>query len=199
MKTWAKLMIFLIIFVFCIPARGEVLIYTKTLKCWAAGEIDEDSWDIDELRVRGYLVLDVNYADMTIVNSRQFEYWKEGRDKLLVDFEHEFNFKRIIDGRTIEWLLIEEDVTTYDTELLMLRGAARDYDIGGAGQNEVPRQLTGYRLVSRDEGEQAQICEWKLRLQSNWTSLTNDIGASFDAAVDEIERILVEEKGYGWY
>ncbi len=199
MKTWAKLIVLSIILAACLPAHGEVLIYTKTIKCWNAGEVGDDSWDIDEVTMRGYLVLDVNYPDVTIINSMQFEYWRDGGNKWLIEFEHEFDFNRAIDGRVTEWLFVEEDKTDSDTDLLILRGKAREYDIGSSENREVPKQLTGYRLVSLDDGDIIRVCQWNLRLQGSWTRLTNDFDISFDDAVNELERVLVQQKGYDWF
>lgn len=199
MKTLLKLVILLVLLFTCMPAHGDILIYSQNMKMWNAGEYDDDLWDVDNIRLRGYLVLDVNYTDMTVNEAVQFEYWKSGRNKLLIEYDHEFTFKRITDGRVTEWVLVEEDKDDYDTDLLMLRGRTKDYDIGGGERNEVPVRLDGYRLGSWDESETLQMCEWKLRLQNSWTKITNEIGADIDAAVDEIERILVEEKGYEWY
>ena len=181
------------------PAQGEVLIYKTKLKLWNAGEYGDDLWDVDNMRITGYLVLDVNYADMAINEAVQFECWRSGGIKYLIEYDHEFTFRRVIDGRITEWVFVEEDKTDYDTDLLMLRGRTRIFDFGGSEPNEVPRQLRGYRLASWDDSDGLQMSEWRLRLYNSWTRITNEGEATIDAAVDEIERILVEEKGYEWY
>lgn len=199
MNTIVRLTIFLIVLVTCIPAQGEVLIYKKTLKLWNASEYGDDSWDIDNMRIRGYLVLDVNYTDMSINEGVQLEYWKSGRNKFLIEYDHEFTFKKIINGRVTEWILVEETKSDSDTILLMVRGKTKSFDIGSIDPNEVPVQLKGYRLGTWDDSETFQMSEWKLRLQNSWTRITNENNVDIEDAVNEIERILVEEKGYEWF
>ncbi len=199
MNTLFKLTILLIVSVACMPAQGDVLIYTKTLKLWNAGEYGDDLWDVDNMRIRGYLILDVNYTNMTIDEAVQLEYWRSRGNKYVIEYDHDFTFRRVIDGRIIEWILVDEDKTETDTDLLMVRGKTKTFNIGSTDPNEVPVQLKGYRLGSWDDGDAFQMAEWKLRLQSSWTKITNENDIDIDGAVDEIERILVEDRGYDWY
>ena len=149
MKTMTKLMMLLVLLAFCLPADGEILIYTKTMKCFGAeGTQEIDSpviWDwVGDERVVGFLILDVLYEDGEIVwvwDAEQVEYWREGRERFYEQWEEGYGVERIeVPGRTelappiVWWVLenwwLDEGIGVEDAFFVMHRGKARPVNIG---------------------------------------------------------------------
>jgi hypothetical protein len=166
MKTLAKFVMLLVVLAFCLPADGEILIYTKTMKCFGAEgyTVDGDPWVWDwvgDERVTGFLILDVVYDGNDLVyieDAEQVEYWREGRDKYYEQWGEWFELERIeLPGRTewapriVWWVLenwwLDEDETYEHAGFVMHRGKAKMGNIGlgwrRADQKEVAPALQG--------------------------------------------------------
>ncbi len=197
MKTLTKLIMLLAVLAICMPAQGAVLVYKQTLQCWDANEA-EIGWDVEDTRVRGYLVLEVIYdkdgSIASIPNATLIEY--DRREKLFWEINHTFNVVRVVNGDKIEWVLVESITDKAQADLTMLRGIARDTRIGVDDSNEAARLLKGHLLSYwTNESQSLQMSQYKLRLYSSLTRLYNKEGLDFDAAVYRTVGALLW-KGY---
>ena len=215
MKTVTKLAMLLTLLAICMPAYGQgeidILIYAKTINCWEAWEVFDNGadWEIDEEHITAFLVLEVLYNPDTgeildILDAEQIDYWKVRRDKWYEQFEEEFIIKRVDVGDEVIWVLEQLDGDTEPEwgEILMIRGKARDMNIG-LGRNEkreVARTLDGYILyLYLDEGVEKSMCTMSIRLLQRWTVLANDpdVGDSdFEYAIFDIVKDWLERRGY---
>ena len=198
----------------CLPAHGEILIYRKSMMCFEAdGEAIPDNgpewdWNVDDGRVTGYLILDVQYDDngeiLEVDDAVQVEYWREGRDRFYTQIYHTLQVQRIeVDG-TVYWLL-GEFVLEGETAVafMMVRGKARNINIGLGWdeRREVAQTLTGAVLIAFQELEftYTRICNASFRLHTWWTRLANDpdVGnQDFEFADFEIVKAWLEWLGY---
>jgi hypothetical protein len=200
MKVLVKFVVLSIILAFCVPASGDILIYKKKLKCWDAYNPGGDLWDVVNSRVKGFLVLEVNYnPDGTlaeIVGSTQIDYWWErGEGKLYEVFEHNFDIIRITDNRSVVWVFVEQDIGDGDIDFVMLKGKVRETSIGTATDEEVPKRIDGDELFYYDNGDWLVTCRWSLRFYKRWTQWSNEDEDDLFGAVNNIEAWL-ENKGY---
>ena len=199
-KILAKMVILLAVMAICLPVKGEILVYSKTLKCWEATE--GENWDITKQTVKGYLVLDVTYNDdgeIEALNSAyQVEYGRNNsREKIYTEVEHNFDIIRVVVRNRIEWVLVETDSDDSGGEMTMVRGRAAYYRIGSTGPNEVAKSLSGNRLGYWNDGgtENLVMCEWSLRFKEDWTRWINEDEQTIGEALDNIE-LWLEARGY---
>jgi hypothetical protein len=206
MRVVTKLVILLAVLAICMPAQGEILVYSKLYDCWGASSPDMLVWDVDEWMQRGFLVLNVIYVDGDIVEvdgAYQVEYVRDGRDKLYWDYPEEFTIERVEVGGEVIWVLEYILATeTTEAEIIMVRGKPRDINIG-LGRNEkreVARELTGYWLdLQLGMGVEKQMCTFSLRLHSRFTKLSNhpdECNQSFECAVLGLVIPWLEGRGY---
>ena len=200
MKVLIKLVFFVAIMAFCFPVQGEILVYSKSLKCWTAAEGDE--WSITNQSIRGFLVLEVTYDENGdidgIIHSYQVEYGRNNNgDKVYTEVEHNFDVVRIVYRNRVEWVLVETDSDDSGGEMTMVRGKAADSRIGNTDPNEVAKSLSGNRIGYWNDGgtEDLVMCEWSLRLKDDWTRWINEDGQTLDEALDDIE-LWLESRGY---
>ena len=171
MKTLTKFVMLLAVLAFCLPADGEILIYTKTMKCFEAeGEaLDGDPFDwlwVGDERITGYLILDVVYnGDGTIDfidDAHQVEYWRDGGERWYEQWWEGYDVERIeVEDRwgrpTVYWVLedwwydeIANGVAWEYIGFAMYRGKARMANIGlgwtEAERREVASMLEGCYL-----------------------------------------------------
>ena len=200
MKTFVKLVMLMAVLAICIPSQAAVLVYNKTIKCWEA-EDGVDGWEVSQDTVRGYLILEVVY-DVDgeideILYAYQVEYYRNDRnDKEYSEEEHNFDVERVEDGNRVTWVLVESNADEGSDEILMLRGRARNVQIGNGDPNEVARDLDGNHLAYQTgEGDQLQICSLELKLDRSLTRSYNRDGFDAFDALDDIENWL-EDRGY---
>jgi len=210
MKTLAKLVMGLAVLAVCLPADGEILIYSKIMTSFEAeGQpIPDDGtdWAVDDARRTGYLILDVEYVDGQIVavhNAVQIEYWREAWERYYRQIDHEFGVERFqVDG-VVYWILEELSEEEGGLRFVILKGKARNANIGlgWAVQREVPYVLDGALLhrVSLDGYVYKRACSVSLRISLWWTRLANHpiIGdGSFEFAEQDIVKAWLERLRY---
>jgi hypothetical protein len=47
MKTLIRLITLLVVLAICLPTQADILIYSKTVKCWVAEDTGDEDWDIN--------------------------------------------------------------------------------------------------------------------------------------------------------
>jgi hypothetical protein len=206
MKTMVKLVMLLAVLAMCMPAQGEILIFSKLYNCWWADSLDLVNWDVEEWTQRGFLVVDVDYYLGEIVGINQaiqVEYWKDGRDKWYWYYEEDYEVERIEVGDEVIWVIeyIHADSET-SAEIIMLRGKAKAMHVGLGrdAQREVTRSVTG-NVLSLDigMGVEKEMCSFAMRLHSPWTRCANDpdeCNQSLECAVLGIVVPWLERRGY---
>ena len=207
MKTLAKLVLVLVLFALCVPANGEILIYSKSYHCWEAWEVLDNGvdWEVDEWTQKGFLVLDVEYyqGEIIAINSaEQIEY--DRRDKEYWQIKEDFEIERIDIGDEVIWVLEEYEIDTGPdlVAIVMIRGKAKDMNIGLGrdNQREVARVLNGYIMyLYLGEGIEKGMCTMSLRLHSKWTKCANnpeECDQDFECAVFDIVKAWLQRRGY---
>ena len=208
MKTMVKLVMLLAVLAICMPAQGEILVYSKLYNCWAAQEVLDDGvdWNVDEWTQRGFLTLNVIYDGDEILGidgAYQVEYWRDGRNKWYWDYPEEFYIERVDVGDEVIWVL--EYIYAYfesAAQITMLRGKPRDINIGLGrdDKREVARRLDGYILeLYMGMGVEKQMCTMSLRLHDRFTRLANDpdeCNQNFECAVLGLIIPWLEDRGY---
>ena len=211
MRTLVKLIVLLALLAICMPAQGEILVYSKVYHCWGAEEIIDDGvdWDIWDYTQRGFLVLDVVFDEfgevVGIEEAVQIEFWREDlRDKYYYVDGEDFFIERVDDGDEVFWVLEQLYGAEDEAEILMVKGnrprminigLSRDRD----DRREVARALSGYWLyLYLGEGIEKEMCTFSLRLHGRFTRLANspdfgdqDFGTTIDAIID-----WLEDRGY---
>ena len=87
METMKKLFALLFLLAVYMPARGEILIYQKTIRGFDCNSLNDD-WDVVERHNRGYLVLEIEYEYVeevkiiNVLNAKQIDYFNEDDNKL---------------------------------------------------------------------------------------------------------------------
>ena len=207
MKTMVKLVMLLAVLAICMPAHGEILVYSKLYNCWWAESLDLATWDVEEWTQRGFLTLNVDYDPNGEINdilgAYQVEYERDGRDKWYWDYPEEFGIERIEVGDEVVWVLEYIDVTdTTSAEIIMVRGKTKDMNVGLGrdAKREVARVLTGYVLyLDIGMGVEKEMCTFALRLHGRFTKLANDpdeCNQSFECAVLGLVIPWLEQRGY---
>jgi hypothetical protein len=203
MKSLMKLVVLLAVLAFCVPAQGEILVYSKLYNCWEAWE--GLGWNVEEWTQKGFLVLDVDFQNgepNEILQADQIEFEKDGRDKVYWQIEEEFVIERIEVDDEVIWVLEQMDGDEFFAVILMVKGKAKDMNIGlGRGaQREVARTLTGYMLyLNLGMGVDKEMCTYSLRLHSRFTKLANDPeegNQDFDFARVNIVKAWLTNRGY---
>jgi hypothetical protein len=207
MKTMGKLGMLLAVLAICMPAQGEILIYSKQYECWGASSADMLVWNADEWAQRGYLVLDVDYdpngEPNEILQAEQIEFNR--RDKEFWQITEDYDIERIEVGRDVIWVIEYVYGDGFGAEIIMLKGTPKNMNIGLGidAKREVARKLTGYMMYFYGGmGIQKQMCTMSLRLHGGWTKCANkpvgDDGCDqdFDCAKDNIVKARLIRKGY---
>jgi hypothetical protein len=205
MKILAKLVLVLVLFAVCTPAQAEILVYSKIYRCWEAWEVFDDGvdWEVDEWAQRGFLVLDVEYYQGEIVGingAEQIEY--DRSDKEYWQIKEDFIIERIDIGDEVIWVLEDLNQSEGWAELTMVRGRAKDINIGLGrdAKREVARALNGNIMyLYLGEGIYKGMCTMSLRLHGRFTKLANDPEEGeqdFEYAVYDIVKAWLERKGY---
>jgi hypothetical protein len=208
MKTLVKLVMLLAVLAICMPAQGEILIYSKLYRCWEAWEVFDDGvdWEIDEWVQKGFLVLWVEYDENDeideILGSYQIEYEREGRDKWYWHYGEDYIVERVDVGDEVIWVLEEIYGDELEVEILMVRGKPRDINVGlGRDEKrEVARALKGNIMyLYLGEGVEKAMCTLSLRLHNKFTKLANDPeegDQDFEYAVFNVVIAWLEDRGY---
>jgi hypothetical protein len=205
MNITSKSAIIFLLLAICMPARSEILIYKKTLKCLTASE-DDELWDVEYEIEKGFLVFDVGYdpngAITSIHDVDQIDYERSGRNKWYYLRDPWFDFARTEIEKGILWVFMEKDTDSIEGEILVMTGKAKDKKIG-LGRDEprgVAKTIKGKILADWITGEGIlQICTISLRLHSGWTKRANDAdqgNQDFDYAVSDIVMAYLDDKGY---
>jgi hypothetical protein len=180
MKTLAKLVMLLAVLTICTPAKGEILIYSKTMNCFEATEMSTNVWDVYDGVRKGFLIIDVEYDQNEVAGINQavqIEFWKDKEGKWFLLDNHKFGYERIIfDGDV--YLVLEESHTINEIYFLMLRGKTKNENIGLGrdAKREIPRLLEGpiIEYYNLSLGYKKTCCA-SLRLLSHWTRQANDL------------------------
>jgi hypothetical protein len=205
MRMLIKLFIVLFLFTFCVPARGEILIYRKTIKGFDCNSLN-DQWQAVERKDRGYLILEIayNYIEgiktIEVLNAVQIEYGGRRENKWYEFSEHEFEVIRADDNGKLLWFLIESTIDLgVGVQIQMLEGPAVDINVGlGSEQlREVSKRLKGSNLSDQQLSISHDIdtLTLSLRLHSQWTKIANNpnrINGDFEAAVADVEAGLIK-------
>jgi len=208
MKFSAKLAIFVILLVFCLPAYCEILIYEYTTNGDYYGRRN-GVWEVEIEDDKGYLVIEVMYnVDGTIeLNQALYiEFWgdNEGKWFRVVESGFDLEIERVEYGGEVQWLFLERDVEETETHLMTAEGRAYEQDIGKEDKREVATKLNGYDLeVRRDPlAERDFYCEMEevtVAIHSSWTKYANDgekgLAQNYAAAVQYVKDEL-QKKGY---
>ena len=208
METMKKLFALLFLLAVYMPARGEILIYQKTIRGFDCNSLNDD-WDVVERHNRGYLVLEIEYEYVeevkiiNVLNAKQIDYFNEDDNKWYEVEEHEFEVKRADFNGKLMWFLTETIVERFiGIQILILQGSAVDTRIGLGKEvlREIPKKLKGNNLNDQQLSITHFIDRWdiSLRLNSQWTKIANNpnrINGNFDDAVTDIEVGLIN-KGY---
>jgi hypothetical protein len=208
MKTLAKLVVLLILLGVCLPAYGEIIIYSFTNTNSHYNNDSESGGDVGSETEKGYIILEVTYNEdgtiASIDNATRISYWKEGSDKWYEQMDiGELSLERIVYGSNdskVRWMVYQEG----DGSMLILTGRAYDKNIGAAENRKVATTLKGYNLWHDDLGDgsfEFGIEKITLTLKTTWTKHANDdegLNQDFDAAVDYAIAYL-DGKGYDEY
>lgn len=176
MKTIIKLIMLLAVLGICIPAQAEILIYSKTIKCWVAENMGDDDWDIYIERIKGFLILEVviEFDEIVDINDAvQIEYAKSGRERWVDIYFPEFDIEKITDGGKVQFVLTDPNFVDGDFWITMLTGAGKKYNIGLQHRQEIPRQLKGHTLW-HDFLDINTICDMNMRIQQKFTKEANE-------------------------
>jgi len=205
MKTLARLVVLLAILTICIPAQGEILIYSTLNNCWEA-LWDGVIWNINERGRRGFLILDVEYDGDEIVginSAYQADYGRDLRWWVYWHYEEDYSLERIeVDGEVI-WVIEHVFATDTNTaEIIMLRGKPKNMNIGLGrdAKREVVRSLEGYILYLDLSGMgdiEKEMCTMSLRLHGRWTKCANnpdECNQDFECAIFDVVIAWLEDK-----
>lgn len=200
MKALVRFSILFILFAVCVPAQGDIVVYDKTVKCWNATETDGE-WTVENERLRGFLILEVTFDANGILesidDSVQIEYYRDANGRWYDTVEHDFDFARVVDGRNVQWVLVESTLDDPEAQMLMLSGKVRNTSIGFADPNEVAMRLEG-DLLNYDPAEDndlLQVCQWKMKLDRLWSKWANEDAMDAEAIYEVLVTILVS-RGY---
>ena len=198
MKTLVKLVVLLVVVTICLPVQGDILIYSKTVT-WEGVDFGEGVGNDDFYKEtdRGFLILEVTYENGEIVSvddAVQIIYGKDGQDKWIDEWGHDFDFGRLQDGDTVGCGLsefISDDGYFY---ALSLGGLVKEQNIGNGEKQEVPTNLSGY-AIEHDPGNFSERGTYKLRLHTRATRFANEEGMDIEDAYDMIIEYL-NSRGY---
>ena len=198
MKMIVKLVMLLAVLVIYSPARAEIIVYQKTLKCWAAEEGLE--WTGTNETVRGFLVLEVTYDENgnleEVVDAYQVEYGRNNDgDKVYTEVQHDFDIVRVVDRSNVRWVLAELDPGDGDGGMTMVKGEVKRARIKNRGINEVARNLKGNHLTYLPGLGEMRTCEWTLKWHERWTRRYNRNEFDIFDALADIDNWL-EARGY---
>ena len=179
MRTSVKLVMLLAVLVICMPAQGEILIYSKVMNCFEATEMFTDVWDVYDGVRKGFLIIDVEYDQNEVAGINQaiqMEFWKDKDGKWFFQEDHELDYDRIVVEDDV-YLVLEESRTDNEIFFIMLRGKTKNENIGLGrdAQREVPRLLEGpiIEYYNLDLAYKKTCCA-SLRLLRRWTRRAND-------------------------
>ena len=196
MKTCGRMVMLLVVLGLCRLSQGEILVYkfTQTMS-WFEQEGGE--WDVRQVTLHGYDVLEINYNDYTLTQANSTLYWTDAQGKWFQQELIPLTLTRVTHGNKTQWL-----VTHKNDALALLVGLARPRSIGTGQNREVAATLSGYAVTIEGEaGDQyLDMSKIKLTLHSSWTSWANGAREgqgyqNFDATVQMIKNYLVA-KGY---
>jgi hypothetical protein len=195
MKTMARLVMLLVVVTICLPVRGDILIYNKTVT-WEGVDLGEED-DVYRETDRGFLILEVTYEgdEITSVdNAIQIIYGGRGQDKWIDEWTHNLDIQRFQDGNIIGYGLVEYDSDDGYFYALWISGRAKEQNIGNADPNEVPQSLVG-TAIEHDTGNYSERGTYNLRLNNPATRAANEESMDFEQAYDMVIEHL-NARGY---
>jgi hypothetical protein len=140
MKAIAKLVVLLILLGVCLPAYGEIIIYSFTNTNSEYNNDSESGGYVGSEAEKGYIILEVTYNEdgtITIDNATLISYWKDGSDKWYEQMDlEELGLERIVYGSNdskVRWMVYQEG----EGSMLILTGRAYNKNIGAAENREV--------------------------------------------------------------
>ena len=193
MKILAKLIVIIFMLAICLPAEGEILIYSKISDGFEAGGVEtsysiesiftEFEWNAGERTYRGYLLLDVEFNSdnqlAAINRAAQFDYWKDGENRYYEQRQLDFNVERIQVDEQVFWTLTDINTPQDDqVEIFMVSGSAGLNNIAmisSPNNKEIPLLLKGTYLEYLQNTDtspayiEKKIYSVTLRLNSWWT------------------------------
>lgn len=228
-----RLLMVLFVLALCIPSYGEVLVYKYSDSInflnlvdivEPADENDPNIYKWDVLikdRIKGYLVVDVNYNDFLIEDAALITYWSnkgsattgnpKGKYQDTIDLDT-LELVRITKNPNKAYGWVFSDTQNLDDEpgILMLFGKARIYDIGLGEKKEIAKSMKGYILGDTtdagDEIGELQLGTVAARFDKKWTKKANTdtaeggFGGDFEDFINSLEtngiRGQLKKKGY---
>jgi len=190
----------------CLPSSGEVLVYKYTQN-GSFYYSDGTSWNQEKGPWKGYLVLDITYADgsASIDGATAVGYGTEGGDKLYsVNSLEGLRLVRVELGSKVLWIVIQADADPQvGGSLQMFSGSANARKVGTAEKQEVANKLSGTGLEAYNygvEGGDLAMMTFSITLYPTWTYWANgdgedEGGGNFEATTAMIVDYL-ERKGY---
>ena len=203
MRTLARLAVLVVVAALCLPAHGEILIYTSSGSGTWYHLAGDGTGEVDKETDKGYVVLDVTYNEdgtITVNEAHSIRYWKDNDGKWYEQDElEELEIVRVPDGTKVQWVIVEKGAEDGSAWIVLLAGKASEQDIGAAENQEVAKSLKGYILRDETYDGERELSMRKMSLKySGWTKWANDPdGGDGDilAAKGYIEDYL-EGKGY---
>ncbi|MHC4221388.1 MAG: hypothetical protein ACYST9_03125 [Planctomycetota bacterium] len=233
-----KVLTILIVLAFSLPCYSEVLVYkysdqidffdlTEIIESNDTNYPDIYNWDVlIKSRLKGYLVVNVDYNDLSIDNAVLIAYWRNSKSASQANPKGKFQETIEIENLELvkateiknknrkyyRWVFVDTQNLEDSPGILMLSGKARIQDIGlQPGQKrEIAKSMKGYVLGdSTKAGEQTgelRMGKVAARFDKKWTKIANldpnkgGFGGDFDGFVNAIEakslKGYLKKKGY---
>jgi hypothetical protein len=206
MKMLAGAVTLLVVLGVCLPSYGEVLVYKFTLSGTYFEQRDGE-WGANNRTFKGYLVMDVDYGDSTIVQTQSITYQRDESGKWFEQGPMDLQLVRVELGTKVQWITIGKDFTLEGEGVVagdfgVTAGAARNRNIGTEVKHEVATAMTGYNLSDgvRENGRDLIMLKLSATFYPAWTYWANGDGddegnQDFDATIQMITAYLTG-KGY---
>ena len=188
----------------CLPSSGEVLVY-KFTQNGSFYESDGTTWTQDKGPWKGYMVLDVTYAEdsASLANAAVVSYGTDDGDKWYEINQIEgLTLVRVELGSKVLWFALQAFSDETGGNFYMFSGSASARKVGDPGKLEAPNKLSGYGLEAfhEDVGGSLGMTTLSATLYPTWTYWANgeddgEGGGSFEATIDHIATYL-EGKDY---
>jgi hypothetical protein len=171
------------VYVSTLPAN--ILVYKTSTK---GTECDLEEGEVEKVKERGYLVVDVTLVDLSVNAAKLVSYGKDG-DKWQKTERVDLQFALMQSGNK-EMILAQYQ--SNDTTGA-LTSKAGDTEIGTANKELVPKSLKSYVLIRN--ANTFGSGKMQARLYGGWTKEANEEVKLIDEVVAEIEAALAD-KGY---
>jgi hypothetical protein len=198
----AKMRVLLIVLGLCLPSYGEILVYKYTGTGTGIEQRNGD-WRVQKETPKGYIVVQVNYADHTITRAERIEYGTEAGGKVYYGGPMDLDLVRMEEGSRVRWVILMKGLEVAGQEVtgnfFITAGTARNRNIGAGENREAANTVSGYVLSdTTDDGDREfGMFKLSLTLYPAWTYWANGNQGHMDvdATVQMIDDNLTA-KGY---